>query len=171
MRAEGLTADEIKHGLRYPLERITHLPVAHYVRYACCMQSGDASGALANLHRYFDLQAKYSAWKPPTDKVTHAAGEPVAQQVKKPPVHYAALSLAATHHRFGNIPEATHAVLEAIKFAQVGARVTWVRCFSLTVHSCYVSQGVRGPLWKLSHSCSVWPLVTLMAASFVLCGK
>eukprot|EP00041_Stephanoeca_diplocostata_P030381 m.918316 g.918316 ORF g.918316 m.918316 type:complete len:915 (-) comp23744_c1_seq1:4234-6978(-) len=121
MLVEGCSADEIKQGLHYPVERIAHLPVVHYVRYACCMQSGDASGALANMHGYFDLQAKHSAWISPADNAVPAVGDAGGPRVKKPPVHYAALSLAATHYRFGDIPEATQAVLEAIQFAQNSA--------------------------------------------------
>eukprot|EP00040_Diaphanoeca_grandis_P015828 m.81238 g.81238 ORF g.81238 m.81238 type:complete len:722 (-) comp25399_c0_seq1:87-2252(-) len=107
---KGTSANELKRLLRAPLSSMQHLPLVHYVRHLCCVQSRDFCGALSNLHRYFDLQAANATREsqPSADSKSHSRSL----------FQHATLSLAALHHRFGNKEEAIHAIKETVKIAQ-----------------------------------------------------
>ena len=77
-------------------------------RHLHCIRNADVTGAIANLHRHFDLHAV---------AMLHATTD-VESPINRRALHTTALSLAAMHHHFGHEGEALLAVHVAIRIAQ-----------------------------------------------------
>ncbi|CAM9702336.1 unnamed protein product [Phaeothamnion confervicola] len=99
--------DAIEREIQECLNLQPELPRAHFLRYLNCLRHRELAGAEDSLHRYFDYAMRRGG--------PNAAGDTAGGRHT---VQYAALNLAAMHHRLGHWDLAADAFDEAIRVAQ-----------------------------------------------------
>jgi hypothetical protein len=128
----GASASEVMAVLPPEAAAGGELPVvSHYARHVAALQGGDFSGAVDNLHRFFDLQAASAGWSrgalaPPDGGV----------RAVRAPFHYATMSLTALHHQFGHRESAMAAMLETIRYGLFSSVAVRVICAPAHHHLC-----------------------------------